>query len=231
MSRIFIGIPSSRRYEPFWESMDDFIPHLKQYHEVKICIIKDKTISEARNEIANLYLKSDSDYLLFLDDDHSGHTLEIFNAILDPILNNNSYMCGVKCYTKDFPYHPNILIYSGVDEKKLGIPEGSGKYIPVFLDAGYMYVDLVGFGMTILTRMAFKILKEPYFSSEYVNGRLVREDNYFCDKLIRMGIRPVGYFGHTLDHQGFGEHNVPMLRQQGFNELREKYPDTKVMVS
>ncbi len=229
--KIFIGIPSARRYEPFWKSMETFIPELKQECEVEVCTVYDKPVAEARNIIASRFMDSDSDYLLFLDDDHSGHTLEMFDKILDPLVNNNSYMCGVKCYTKTFPYSSNILIYSGIDEKKLGIPPGSGKYMPIYLDAGYMYVDLVGFGMTILNRMAFKIIKEPYFFSENVNGRMTREDNYFCDKLNKMGIKPVGYFGHTLEHNGIGEHNAPEMRREGYTRLKAQYPNHSVLVS
>ena len=229
--KTFIGIPTVRRDESFWESMDSFIPALKEECEVEVCIVKNKTIAEARNEIASRFLDSDADFLLFLDDDHSGHTIEMFDAILDPLVNNNAYMCGIKCYTKVFPYCSNILIYSGADEKKLGLQEGSGKYMPIDLDNGYMYVDLVGFGMTLLSRKAFSIIEPPYFFSQDVNGRSCREDNYFCDKLNKMGIKPVGCFKYTLTHNGIDGVMVRQLRDEGMNRLREKFPDMKVLVS
>jgi hypothetical protein len=225
--KVFIGIPSVRNYEPFWKSMDEFLPILKRQVDVEVCIVKDKTIAEARNQIVDEFLASDSDYLLFLDDDHSGHTLQMFNSLLDPILNNNAYMCGMKCYTKIFPYFSNISIYSNVNEKELGIVEGSGKYMPVDFDRGYGYVDLVGFGMTIVSRGTFDLIEKPYFISKDNKG----EDNYFCDNLIKAGIRPVGCFEDVLEHMGIGKHNDRILRDKGYAELKEKYPDMKVLVA
>ena|ERR1700741_2045840 len=225
--RIFIGIPSIRHYEPFWKSLDEFIPILKRMCDVHIEIVKNKGVAEARNEIVDKFLESEYDYLLFLDDDHVGHTLQMFNSILDPILNNGAMMCGIKCYTKLFPYFSNISVYSNVNEKELGIKEGSGKYIPVDLDKGYGYVDLVGFGMTIVSRETFKLMNKPYFICEYNKG----EDNYFCDNLIKAGIRPVGCFEHVLTHEHIGRHNARILRERGMAEIKEKYPDMKVMVA
>lgn len=231
MSKIFIGIPTIRRYEPFWDSMAKFIPELKHNFEVEVCTVHGKPVSEARNIIADRFMDSDCDYLLFLDDDHEGHTISMFESILDPILNNNSYMCGLKCYTKRFPYNSNILIYSEIDEEKLGIPKGSGKYIPIDLNNGYMYVHLIGFGMTILTKWAFRIIEKPYFVSEFLNGKLVKEDNYFCDKLVKVGIQPVGCFNYTLSHNGIGSHNAIRMREEGMSKIKEKNPDLKVLVA
>ena len=132
--RVFIGIPSVRRYEPFWKSMDEFILILKRMCDVEVCVIKGMKVAEARNTIVDMFLKSTCDYLLFCDDDHVGHTLQMFNACLDPILTNNACMCGIKCHSKTFPYASNLLMYSNVDEGKLGIKKGSGKYIPIDAD-------------------------------------------------------------------------------------------------
>lgn len=230
MYKIFIGIPTSRDYEPFWSSFRNFRNQLQAIYEVEVCIVKDKSIAEARNEIASRYLKSDSDYLLFLDDDHSGHTIAMFEAILDPILNNNSCMCGIKCYTKGFPYSSTLCIYSksmGIDTKKLGLKEDEGQYVPIDSGRGYTYCDLVGFGMTLLTRTAFKVLKEPYFVSK--DNR--KEDNYFCDNLVKNGVQPVGCFDYVLEHNGIGSHNAYELREKGYAELKKRHPDMKVLVS
>ena len=225
--KILVGIPTCRNYEPFWKSIDGFFHILKRQVDVEVFIVENKTIAEARNEIADKFLLSDSDYLLFLDDDHAGHTLQMFNALLDPILNNDSVVCGMHCYTKIFPYFSNISVYSNVDEKSLGIKEGTGKYMPVDLDGGYGYVDLLGFGMTIVSREAFNLIDKPYFVGE----NNVHEDNYFCEQLIKAGHRPIGCFDHVLEHQGIGRYNARILRERGFSELRQKHPDMKVLVA
>lgn len=225
--KIFIAIPSNRDYEPFWKSLDNFIHILKLQVDTQLSVIENKTIAEARNILVDEFLESDCDYLLFLDDDHSGHTLEMFNSLLDPMINNNAAMCGIKCHTKLFPYFSNIAVYSNVNEKELGIIEGSGKYIPVDLDKGYGYVDLMGFGMTIVSKWVFKLLEKPYFVSQNNKG----EDNYFCDNLIKIGIRPVGCFEHTLDHMGIGKHNARILKDKEWAEFEEKHGKIKVLVA
>ena len=207
--------------------MDSFLPVLKRMCDLQVHIVKNKTIAEARNEISERFLESNSDYLLFLDDDHSGHTLQMFNSILDPMLNNGGSMCGIKCYTKLFPYFSNLSIYSNVNHKELGIKEGTGKYIPVDLDGGYGYVDLVGFGMTIVSRGTFSLMKKPYFVCQDNRG----EDNYFCDNLIKAGVRPIGCFDYVLTHGDIGRHNARELQNKGYAELRQKYPDMKALVA
>lgn len=228
--KIFLGIPSCRRYEPFWKSMEEFIPILSRQCDVIFCTVHNKTVAEARNMIVDMFLKSDADYLLFLDDDHRGHTLQMFNSLLDPLLNNGSFMCGIKCRAKKFPYASNLLIYSKVDEEKLGIKKGCGKYMPINLHKGYAYCDLVGFGMTLISRETFNRIESPYFISDPEVGQ-GREDNYFCDKLVKIGKYPVGCFDYTLEHQGIGFHNADILYEQGLAELKKKYPDMKVLVS
>ena len=227
MKSIFIGIPTIKSYQPFWDSLSNFIFQIKDKYNYEIFKVENKPIAEARNEIVDNFLKSDKDYLLFLDDDHVGHSIEMLDSLLDPVQNNNSFMCGIKCYTKTFPYNSNICLYSYVDEEKLGIVKGSGKYVPMDLNEGYLYCDLIGFGMTLMTRDAFRIVNKPYFVSE----NNIREDNYFCDQLIKAGVQPVGCFNHTLEHNGIGSHNARTLRNEGLSKIREKYPDMKVLVA
>lgn len=227
MKTIFIGIPTSRIYKLFWESLSIFLPKLGEKYKYEVYTVSDKLLADARNEIAKKFLESDKDYLLFLDDDHSGHTLEMFEAILEPILKNSSNMSGIRCFARGFPYPSNIQVYSKFDEKAAGLKEGQAKYIPVDLDKGYIYCDLIGFGMTLITRKAFELVGEPYF----VGQDNMREDNYFCDKLVEKGIQPVGCFNYTLEHNGIGIHNALPLRNAGIATLKEKYPDMKVLVS
>lgn len=227
MPTIFVGIPTSRVYKPFWESLSNFLPALSLKYKYEIFTVSDKPIADARNEIAKKFLESDKDYLLFLDDDHSGHTMEMFEKILDPILKNACVMCGIRCYARNFPYPSNIQVYFKGDREKLGLKENDGKYMPIEINIGYVYCDLIGFGMTLVTRKAFELVGVPYF----VGQNNMYEDNYFCDKLVEKGVQPVGCFEHTLEHNGIGLHNALILRDKGMSKLKEQYPDMKVLVS
>lgn len=215
--KLFIGIPTSRHYKPFWDSMEIFIPLLEKEHELEIYTLANKSLAEARNTIVSRFLNSDKDYLLFLDDDHSGHSLEMFNALLNPLINNNRNVCAIKCYTKFFPYNSTLLEYDNIYRGKLNLPKGIGNYRPIDDYEGYVECDLVGFGMTLISRETFSKIEEPYFSSK--DNR--REDNYFCEKLLLAGIKPIGCFDYILEHNGIGKHNASILRNQEMKILKE----------
>ena len=102
--------------------------------------------------------------------------------------------------------------------------------MPIEADRGYTYCDLVGFGMTLISRETFNKIEAPYFISDYRIGQ-GREDNYFCEKLVRIGNKPVGCFDFTLEHNGIGRHNALILREQGMVELKKKHPQMNVLVS
>lgn len=220
--KLFVGIPTIRHYQPFWDSVSSFLPAIRlEGIGVQECIVRGQDIATARNMIAKAFLESDCDYLLFLDDDHSGHTLEMLDAILDPMLENNAYVCAVKCYKKGFPYDTNLLVFSGINQKALGLKEGVGEFRAIDAPNGYMYMDVVGFGMTIIRKKAFLLAGEPYFVSEDNS----HEDNYFCKRLHQFGIQPVGCFQYALEHDGISIAKIPELRQEGWDKIKEAYPN------
>ena len=225
--KIFIGIPTVRHYEPFWQSMASFIPALERECDVIEHIVTGKDIATARNEIAEKFLSTDADYLLFLDDDHAGHTVEMFDALLDPVLINNAYICAMKCYKRAFPFDTNLLIFSGVNEKAMGIAEGKGEFMAIDQPSSYMYVDVVGFGMTLIQRMALIKVGKPYFNT--VNN--CNEDNDFCKRLLKFGVQPVACSEYTLEHGGIPVADIPRLKKEGWAQLKKQHPDLKVLVS
>src|SRR3990167_9370199 len=107
--------------------------------------------------------------------------------------------------------------YSGVDNPELKYEYKTNK-------SGYDFCDLVGFGMTILKRELFSKIDKPYFVCE--NNQ--REDNYFCDKLHSVGIKPMGCFDFTLTHDGIDESEAKRLQELEYSRLLEeikiKYP-------
>lgn len=222
MIKLFIGIPSIRNYEPFWKSLELFLHNIIDKYDYQVFKVCNKSLSEARNEIVSRFLESDKEYLLFLDDDHSGHTIRMLESLLDPLINNGRLVCAMKCYARKFPYFSNLLEYSGVD-----LGDGRGKYRPIEDSEGYCECDLVGFGMTVISREVFKRIREPYF----VSKDNAREDVYFCDKLVLSGSRPIGCFDYVLDHNGINKNEALRLRDEGIKELKINHPDMKVLVT
>lgn len=213
MAKVFIGIPSVRDYQPFINSMAKFIPLVQKEHEVKIAQIKAQMVDKARNTIVDKFLESGMDYLLFLDDDHEGHTIEMFNALL----NSNVLFSSIKSHTRFFPYSINLLDYSGHSEEKI-------KYKMKEETEGVHECDLIGFGMALIKKELFNIISPPYFVAK--DNR--KEDNYFCDLLLSKGIKPVGIFDYCLSHQGIDSIKAKALKEEGldqiFKSLEERFP-------
>ena len=193
MAKILIGVPSSRYYQPFLESLPRFIEEISKEHTVSVCFVKDRKVDEARNEIVDFFLNTDFEYILFLDDDHSGHTKEM----LDILLKQNTYFASILCYTRYFPYAGNLLFYSGYADPNI-------KYADHSYTEGSRECDLAGFGMGLIRRDTFSKIDKPYFVADNNS----HEDNYFCDKLIANGIHPVGVWDYVLTHNGIGKENV-----------------------
>ncbi len=205
--KILVGIPSIRSYGPFIESMNSFLPAISKFHEVEVYEVRNRTIAEARNMIADYFLSKDFEYLLFLDDDHSGHTVEM----LEVLFNTNAMVSGIKCYRKDFPYLPNLLDYSGNSEELV-------KYRVKDETTGILECDLVGFGMTLIKREVFNLMSKPYF----IGKENQKEDNYFCDKLRERGVKLMGCFDYCLPHQGIGEKEAKELYDQEIQKVMER---------
>lgn len=219
MARILIGIPSSRHHQGFLNSMCSFLPEIRNIHDIGIIEIRDKKIDDARNFIVDIFMSKDYDYLLFLDDDHTGHTVDMVSALFKPLEENKEYVCALKCYTRFFPYIPNLMDYSGLENRleNLGLDGKRGKYIMKENKNGYAYCNLVGFGMTLIRKEVFNILDKPYFVCE--NNQ--HEDNYFCDRLQNHGIKPIGCFDYTLTHDGIDDSNATQFNELGINKIKE----------
>lgn len=188
--------------------MDSFIPSVSKIYDIEIYEVKDRKIDEARNMIVDYFMSKDFEYILFLDDDHSEHTLDMLEALL----RCNTPVCAIKCYSRFFPYLPNLLDYSGLDIEV-------AKYkVKDDINSGSHICDLVGFGMTLVKKEVFELIDKPYFLAN--NNQ--KEDNYFCDKLHKVGIKPIGLFDYCLPHQGINEELAFQLKEQGMKELTEK---------
>lgn len=175
------------------ESFETFKNEISKKHTILTFVVKDRLLVDVQNEAAQKFLAGNFDYLLFLDDDHWGHTPEM----LETLINANAYMATIKSYIRHFPYMCALLRKTRED-LYVGIEDGSG----------YMPVDATGFPMTLIRRELFSRLEQPYFR-EFMDGiRPWATDGEFCDRLRRIGIRPVGCFQHVLAHGDLTEKNI-----------------------
>ena len=204
MSSILIGIPTIREDKNFWDSMRVFLPAMNKIYDIEIVEVRNKQIAYARNLIVEMFLQSDKDYLLFLDDDHSGHTIEMVEALFKP----GVLVCAIKCYARFFPHFCTLGDYSGLNHPR-------GRYQFKDLKSGYERCDLVGFGMTLIDKQVFSKLSIPCFAWWPDKA----EDNYFCEQLLANDVRPMGCFDYVLTHNGVDDSNLEGLRNRGLDAV------------
>lgn len=203
MKKIFIGIPSIRRFEPFWESYKKFVVNAREFYEIESMVVTDKSLGIAQNIIADCFLDGNCEYLLFLDDDHWGHTVQMLDCLIDA----NSHVATMKTYSRHFPYACTL------------IQKTKGGLIPIEHADGYREVDLTGFPMTLIRRDTFALLDRPYFREVEFCGRTWNTDEDFFERLNTKGIKPIGCFQYCLNHDIITPENVVKLRLQKTREL------------
>lgn len=210
MKSIYIGVCKTRDDERFKESFRNFTDSICSEYSVCIEIIKDTFLPDAQNKIAHNFMQHGYEYLLFLDDDHWGHTKEM----LDCLIGANAYVATIKTYSRHYPYSSVLL------DKR------DNHVIPIEHADGYRECDLTGFPMTLIKRELFEKLGYPYFRAVEAEGRIWNTDITFFEDLAKMGIRPVGCFQHTLAHDKITKENVWKCRHEerfeGNNIVRHK---------
>ncbi len=212
MEHIFIGIPQLETNDSFEKSLSYFIYETRGVYNFDVCRVIGKTRAVGREILVRRFLESGADYLLFLDNDHTGHTL----GMLDSLMLLNADVCAIKCYARYFPYQCTLMLEGDIDER----------YFQTVKLRGVHNCRFVGFGMTLIKRRVFDILKRPFFKCD---ERGEREDNYFCEKLLNANIIPIGYFDSTLPHQGIDESNIDEMRKKNISKFVQNETNKKLI--
>lgn len=207
MKKILIGIPTIRSFDPFWKSFDIFLSNAREFYDVDVLVIANKRLGEAQNEIVDFFMPRDYDYLLFLDDDQWGHTVQMLNCLIEA----DVPVAVMKTYARQYPYICTLLRYAKQD----------GMSIPIENGVGYEEVDVAGFPMTLIERDVFEILEKPYFREVNFLGRDWNTDVDFCERLDKVGIKPIGCFQYCLNHDIVTQENVYRLRAEGSRDAAQ----------
>lgn len=200
MDKIFIGIPTTRDFKPFWKSVDTLIVNAREFYEIKAEIVSNLSLGDAQNKLVDWFLETDNDYLLFLDDDQWGHTIQMLHCLVNAMTD----VATIKTYGRNYPYTSMLLKYS--KDRSLSCP--------IEYAEGYSEVDICGFPMTLIKRRVFDLLDKPYFREVEFGGRTWNTDVDFCERLEKVGIKPVGCFQHCLNHDIVTSENVYRLRRE-----------------
>jgi hypothetical protein len=191
LPRLFIGIACHKPTSEFMDSLGKFLPSLSERYKITNHEVWGEELVVAQNKIANTFLASHTDWLLMLEDDHSGHTVEM----VDDLINSGHRFCMMRYHTRHYPY-----VIAGLNYDHMGIKVSNTKYYPV---------DLIGFGMTMIHRSVFEDLDKPYFRNNCgneFNGSYATDKN-FSKRCLEVGIQPYICNTHCLDHRGINSDN------------------------
>lgn len=169
------------------------------HFDIASMIVKDTFLPDAQNEVANCFLNANYDYLLFLDDDHWGHTKEMLDCLIDA----NTYVSTMKTYSRHYPYMCAAWNKAG-----------EGVMLPIENGQGYQECDLTGFPMTLIRRNVFELIDEPYFRPLEADGRTWNSDIDFFERLGKINIKPVACFQYCLNHDKITQENVQEYRNK-----------------
>ena len=207
MKKILVGIPTIRDFAPFWKSLGDFYANAVEFYNMDMMVVSGKRLGMAQNNIADLFMQGKWDYLLFLDDDQWGHTIQM----LDCLVNADSMVAVIKTYSRHYPHLCTLLNYTNEKGMVASIENGEG----------YMPCDVAGFPMTLIKREVFNLLDKPYFREIDSCGRDWNTDVDFCERLAKLGIKPTGCFQYCLNHDIVTQDNVKELRYKGCRDQRK----------
>lgn len=196
MKSIYIGVCKTRDDERFKESFRNFTNDISSKYSICLSVIRDEFLPDAQNKLARQCLDHGYDYLLLLDDDHWGHTVEM----LDCLINANALMATMKSYSRHYPYSCTLM--KNINRIYAGIENGQG----------YQECDMTGFPMTLIKKELFEKIEAPYFRGRNDGGRDWATDREFCERIRNYGIKPVGCFQHCLSHVDITQENVQERR-------------------
>lgn len=207
---IFVGVACHKPHAEFMLSLSEFLQNSSLKYDIETLLVYGKSLMDAENIIAKRFLQTDYPFLLMLEDDHWGHTVEMLDALVE----SPYAMCGIKYYSRHFPYVVLPMRAHPTDKNK-GAMETIGPM------SGYWPGYIVGFGMTIIKREAFSLLEEPYFQlNELEATHKLRHatDQNLCDRLMMAGASVGGFYDYCLVHRGLEPEMITEYRDKNLSQ-------------
>lgn len=176
--------------------------------ETTLCIIHSYNIADGRNQLVDIMLQGDYDYIFFVDSD----VVLPVNA-LDDLYHMQWYFCTgtyprkeLDTLTRDDPF---TTLYRHAEINKTS-------YCPYFMPFSELpenqltQVDCCGFGCVLLRRDLFEKLDKPYFFFAHEecgpdgSGQpyCIGEDMYFCRQVVQKGLEIWAHGNVICGHVG-----------------------------
>ena len=171
--KVLVGIPCNWNVVavPFVESLTN----LRLPPSTEIRFVREPTLDQMRNRLAEMALEGGFTHLFMLDVD----MLYPPNALIELLRSNVDIVCGLAC-RRTPPHVPVILQPTGKRYVfEVQMPE----------ERGLVRCGVVGGGGTLIKTEVFRGMEPPYFSfhERMPDGRQIGEDFYFCQKAADAG--------------------------------------------
>ena len=172
-TKVFIAIPSGGTIRP---EILLFVWGIKDKYDIRIGVTcKDRAV-ENRNLLVDTFLKTDCEWILFLDADTAPPL-----GLVDMTKNGKGICSGVYHVWMDQNLVPLLMKRTG------------SKYdvIDKEPESHLVEVDGIGGGSLLIHRRVFAKLKKPYFLDIYstTGFRVLGNDYYFCEKAQKAGYK------------------------------------------
>lgn len=204
--KILIASPVHRPVElPTFISFVRLANYRSPLHTYDFMFVQNSLVYQAREQIAEAFLRSNHDALVMIDSDMTFH-----HEAVDRLAHFKKPFVTAKAFKRVPPYQP--CFYTQVDRDENG---KVSLQVPIQYEHNSL-LEIQGAGMAcaLITREAFEAVKPPYFDPMPGLG----EDLSFCYKLKEAGVPMYCDTGMQFGHVGpteFGEeHFVNFLRQK-----------------
>jgi hypothetical protein len=220
MAKIMIGLPIHRPiefkvFESFIRlaSMNNVPNEDGSKNEYVFSMISNSLVYESREYIADQFLKSDCEYLMFIDSDMTFHPLSVLY-----LLRHKRDFVTAKAFKRVPPYQP--CFYTRLEYEN-GIPTLE---TPIEYGEGLLKIEGSGLACALIHRSVFEKIEKPYF---YPIGKL-GEDLSFClrmkEKEIEMYCDTTIQFGH-LGHYEVLEKDFRIELEKAKAENRQVFTE------
>lgn len=194
--KIMIAVPMNRPIE--FRVFESFIKlaNYRGEHEYMFALTQNSLVYDARETLANHFLNSECDALMFIDSDMTFDPRSV-----EFLARHNKPFVTAKAFKRVSPYQPCFY-------NKIEILKDGQCYLesPVEYGEGLLKIEGAGMACVLIRREAFEAIEKPYFFPEKGLG----EDLSFCLKLknagVEMFVDTTLQFGHLAQVEIFEKH-------------------------
>lgn len=215
--RILIGIAILTWDHKFALSFLNFWTQLMTYNvvgrkfQISYYFAYRRPVQMAQEEIAQHAMNCGCSHVLYIDDDIFDLKVEDLFKLLDA----DKDVVGGIMYTGGFPYSMCAFRRYDTDKKVADMPTIYGiarlYEIPPEQRNGVVECDLIPFGFTLMKLSVFNKIPKPWFQCDCT----APTDSYFCDAIMKAGVKPFAHFDVWLNHKGVNRDNRDLYHQIG----------------